>query len=517
MVWPLLAAFALLWRGAAGDGGLICRDEDVSFFRASVCADGMIGDGSKCACSDGQAGGCPLSGRREYLPPRALVEEVYYNKRVMYCDRVFRLALSKHLLTTRNVTKHTGYPQDCTKPNECHKPSLGKYIRYNSLMQFHAFGGRPGEKLYDFTYPFGFRWAQGLCEADLAGTWDCGFKPTSKLLDEHANSLHALLAKLEKSSSSPDDVHEKTEKFVACVGEKVDAARQGRKNHVAQLLLYARLTYLLSRPSNAVDKYLSSHTVTLNPLIALSYFKERFSANMTFQDLNEHGGGTFHRQPPSVSMHVRQGDSCDKMLNHSVPNMVNYLEKRPENENHGQSLRPCFSVDVYMEALRSIRSRYGSLRVYLSTDSKEMIARAHKETSFTWVFVNSSRAVYNDRESLGIYKYIDYLNSNANEVVLFGGLADLALLSRGDIFLGAFSSHFSKVAYYSMVGQHLRVLPFVSLDYPLDCDTTDSCTPQDLEARHPTMEDLATWAPECLRGKLPWSPGENSDPCGVYI
>ena len=98
-----------------------------------------------------------------------------------------------------------------------------------------------------------------------------------------------------------------------------------------------------------------------------------------------------------------------------------------------------------------------------------------------------------------------------------GGLADLALLSRGDIFLGAFSSHFSKVAYYSMVGQHLRVLPFMSLDYPLDCDTTDSCTPQDIEARHPTMEDLATWAPECLRGKLPWSPGENSDPCGVYI
>jgi hypothetical protein len=146
-----------------------------------------------------------------------------------------------------------------------------------------------------------------------------------------------------------------------------------------------------------------------------------------------------------------------------------------------------------------------------------MIARAHQETSLTWVFINSSRDVYNDRESLGIYKYIDYLNSKANEVVLFGGLADLALLSRGDIFLGAFSSHFSKVAYYSMVGQHLRVLPFVSLDYPLDCDTTDSCTPQDLEARHPTMEDLATWAPECLRGKLPWSPGENSDPCGVYI
>jgi hypothetical protein len=201
-----------------------------------------------------------------------------------------------------------------------------------------------------------------------------------------------------------------------------------------------------------------------------------------------------------------------------VLNMVNYLEKTsPESVNKGQPLRPCFSVDVYMDALRHLRSRYGSLRVYLSTDSKEMIERAHQETDYTWVFANTSRAIFNNRDNMGIFKYIDYLHDNANEEVLFGGLADLALLSRGDIFLGAFTSHFSKVAYFSMVGQHMRILPFISLDYPLDCDTTDSCTSEDLEKRHSSMEDLATWAPECYRGKLPWSPGEDKDPCGVYL
>ena len=45
----------------------------------------------------------------------------------------------------------------------------------------------------------------------------------------------------------------------------------------------------------------------------------------------------------------------------------------------------------------------------------------------------------------------------------------------GDIFIGAFTGHFSKLGYYLMVGRTMKLLPFVSLDYSLACDTTDVC------------------------------------------
>jgi len=495
---------------ALGDDEKPCTIADVSFFRSLSCKDGMIGQGPDCVCS--QQVGCRLNGLRAYLPERSMVNDAYYNKQEYKCNRMFRLALSKYLVTTKRVTKRNGYPQDCKKANECHRPSLGKYIRYNSLMQFHAYKGLGANDTFiDFQYPFGFRWAASVPACAAVGkdnSWDCGLLPFSQALQEQASSSDSIV---ERGGAQG----ESTKQFLESTMSLVDLLRREKKNHVVQVMLYARMLNLVTRPGAVLQKYVAENTVTLNPHVALNYFKEQYKDNFTLHDTNSHGLGTFHRPPPTVSMHVRQGDSCDKVLDHLAGDLTNYLTKTAS----GAVERPCFSVDVYMTALHALREKYGILRVFLSTDSQEMLKRVQKEPSFTWVFTNSSRAMFSGRSpaAMGNQRYIDYLPDSDNQEVLLGGLADLVLMSRGDIFLGAFSSHMSKLAYYAMVGHHLRILPFHSLDYSLDCDTVDSCTKEDINRRNLTLEALAMWAPECIHGAIDWSPPKDKDPCGVYL
>lgn len=499
-----------------------CTVADISFFRSLHCPDGSIGESSSnCVC--GNNNGCELLGLRRYLPRRDVFDEIYYNKHVLMCDRLFKMAFSAHLMKNKNMTKHSGYPQDCRVPNECHTPSLGKFIRYNSLMQFHAYRGLANDTLFDFQYPWGFRWARDIRSCDVDGatrnSWECAFSPFSKSLEQD-------LANRDKRLLHPDKreapISEATATLLDSLMPYVDEMRRQRRNNMAQLLLYGRILYTISQPSNLVQKYISEHTITLNPHVVLSYSKEKFNGSASTSALApvESGGrrpigNPLHKAPPTISMHVRQGDSCDKVLDHMVEDMTHYITK---NSSNGEVVRPCFSIDVYMIALRALREKYGSLQVYLSTDSQEMMHRAQLEVDFTWVLINSSRSAYANPNNLrGNMKYVDFFESSSNEAVLFGGLADLNLLARGDIFLGAFTSHFSKIAYYAMVGHHMRVLPFHSLDYPLSCDTTDTCTKEDLAHRNLTIEQMVQWVPECLHGVLDWSPSSDRDPCGIYL
>ena len=89
-------------------------------------------------------------------------------------------------------------------------------------------------------------------------------------------------------------------------------------------------------------------------------------------------------------------------------------------------------------------------------------------------------------------------------------------MRRGDIFLGAFSSHFSKIAYYIMAGEKMFLPPFISLDYPLSCDTTDACSAEDIIRRNLTIEQIISRAPECQREDDGGWVEKGRDPCGIY-
>lgn len=475
-----------------------CAPSDISFFRSLVCKDGAIGQGAGCACANAKGGGgCELQSLRSYLPDRSVFDDIYQNKHVHACDKVFALAFSRHLHKTRAVAPHNGYPQDCKKENECHKPSLGKYIRYNSLMLFHAYRGQANDLLPDVAYSFPFRWAVkvDVCK-DAVATWACAFASLSQTLRDHDRELAQAQALAQTQHAGLN-----LTAAIDALMPLVDAARRGGRNRLVQLLLYARTLSLLSAPSAVVKEYAARRLVMLPASLSGAAEPDR-TASVT--------------KPPAVSMHVRQGDSCDLVLTRAEPNMTHYLRQvfNPAT-NKTSSARPCFSVDVYLQALRELHAQYGSTRVYLATDSAEMLRRIRAEPAFTWVLVNTTVAQYQGRAP-GPDGYIDYLPSSANEAVLLGGASDLHLLSHGDIFLGAFSSHLSKLAYYAMVGRQMRPLPFRSLDYPLSCDTSDPCTAEDIRSRAMDVERIVMWAPECLRGVLAWSPGEDRDPCGIY-
>lgn len=109
----------------------------------------------------------------------------------------------------------------------------------------------------------------------------------------------------------------------------------------------------------------------------------------------------------------------------------------------------------------------------------------------------------------------------------FSAVADIELLKRGDIFIGTLASHFSKLLYASMVGYQMRMLPFISLDFPMVCDTIDACSDNEVLGRNQTIEEIVLRNPACERagairsnlfaesGLAGWLP-EDKDNCNIY-
>lgn len=84
------------------------------------------------------------------------------------------------------------------------------------------------------------------------------------------------------------------------------------------------------------------------------------------------------------------------------------------------------------------------MQVYLSTDSEEMVQRIALEPAFTWIYLQESRANF-DLKNHKKLTWVEHRSDAFNREVLFTAVADMAIVKYGDIFIGAFTSHFSKV------------------------------------------------------------------------
>jgi hypothetical protein len=71
---------------------------------------------------------------------------------------------------------------------------------------------------------------------------------------------------------------------------------------------------------------------------------------------------------------------------------------------------------------------------------------------------------------------------------------------------GDWRSHMSKLAYYLMAGAKMRLPPFVSLDFPLSCDTIEDCNDDNIHQRYQGLQEMISHARECLR--VGYGPGE---------
>ena len=63
--------------------------------------------------------------------------------------------------------------------------------------------------------------------------------------------------------------------------------------------------------------------------------------------------------------------------------------------------------------------------------------------------------------------------------------ADLDLLKHEQVFLNTLSSTYSRLTFLAAAGHHATVPPFLSLDFPLSCESLDLC----LVGRDKTAEE----------------------------
>jgi hypothetical protein len=102
-----------------------------------------------------------------------------------------------------------------------------------------------------------------------------------------------------------------------------------------------------------------------------------------------------------------------------------------------------------MEILYRLAKLYNVRRVFLSTDSQEMIDRTLNESAFNWIYLNNSRSFFDNGRG-----WIEKRLDTDNEGILFSSVADMNLLQYGDIFLGSFAGTYSKTGYYMMYEEH---------------------------------------------------------------
>ena len=466
-----------------------CNSSEISFFQLlRSCPDGIMGQGPDCACHQKD---CRVAYMRSYLPP--MNEDWFraFNKssRQNQCDDAMGRQFSNYLMGSFSFVKLEGYPVGyrCSTNlvsflirnktyHQC-THTLGKYIRYNSLYLYHLFSQLKSKILVDISYSVSWRSTRGI--------------PHCSGMDSNHHGWRCFFNDL--STTAPTNTRKKSHaKISKKLIKKIDNIRSTKLNHAVQILLYGRLLLSLVTPNKMMIEFASRHRVTVNAVTS------------------ENGNsGDF----PTVSMHVRQGDSCDFIVSSEKDystGKLSYLNKSLSYR------RPCYSVDVYMKKLYRLQSIYGVKTVYLATDSEEMIRRVHTETRFTWVFINITRQIFDYKATTIRDDWVDFYSDDENGLASVSAVADLLLMKSGDIFLGAFTSHFSKLSYYLMAGSQMRIPPFISVDYPLSCGTTDHCSDRYIRSNNRTIEEIIKWTPECLRRSSGGWLADDADDCGLY-
>ena len=484
------------------------------------CDDGYMGVGLECSCPQLE---CRIAHARMFLPNLTAYSKYYTNQEE--CDYDLGLQLTRDIELKSSFVREKGYPLDMSD-QECalrvehedynvhriYHPcsvSIGKYLRFNSLFMYHRFAATARSRnklaidtLVDIEYPYEWKWARGIPA--------CSTKPPALALDTQTAYQGWNCAFQDFSAAVTGYTRDvKLHNTSRVVLQQLRILKRTRPNNAAQIPLYGKILEILATPSALVKQYMRKH------LISVQRGRCAESARLHGSESDSTGlhGRDSIKPPPSVSMHVRHGDSCDYISN---------IELSPENvDSHASRKykRPCFAIEVYMARLRELQRRYAVRTVYLSTDSQQMIdyvlqltaRNSNDNDDFEWIFMNISRDVFDFSNG-----WVDFYNSSVNELVTFSAVADLEIIKQGDIFLGALSSHFSKLGFYIMAGHKMRLPPFVSLDLPLGCDTVDSCGMADIMARRQSVLDIIQWAPECRRK---WDGGwiENDrDPCGMY-
>ena len=244
----------------------------------------------------------------------------------------------------------------------------------------------------------------------------------------------------------------------------VDAvlAGMGQERNAVQFFLTGQMSRLLMRPSTKVHDFIGRHLVRVN--------------NVAGAD--EH---------PAAAIHVRRGDSCYEKK---------WLKKKIDMDIYPKRMRPCYRTAVYVDALKRMRRDYGVRTVYVATDSVGLINQLHQNEfpDFNWVYLNFSRSTFNDNSH-----FIEFREDLNMDDVSLSFAAELELVSRADMYVGALSSNYGRLMAAAISGRTGTAPPFVSIDgHSHCCHVGEMCTPAGITKQGRTLRKCLILGGTCM-------------------
>ena len=423
----------------------LCKPTDLSFFSLFDVPDGYL---KHRDANLTQSRLCPLSANhgvdscriqflRQYLPDPTYFVKFLNNVKSNGCDKDLSLYLG-YWMKTLSKSVYTRPSYNYTSLDG--KKTIGNYLRFSAMIQYRLFNGNNSDILINVGYlsqpnQKGWPWTNRnrKCKGSYSD-WSCAFMPFTGLsgrefdlfTHENNNSMFAF------GKMSRDDIL---------------SYRKTRVNSSVQLLYFGKIASIYAEPNDMIKDYLAKNLVHISRGSFLTngsrMVVKRFSSFKRFED---YVTSNISNRGISVSMQVRQGDSCDWVIHRWDPTISRIWDRKKKG---GRRVRKCFALNVYMEHLYRLQKMYNVKTVYLSTDSQDMIDLAKKESKFDWIFLDNSRHKFHFNESGANWarNWIEFRHDVFNEEILFSSVADLNLLKYGDIFIGQFSSLFSKLAY----------------------------------------------------------------------
>jgi hypothetical protein len=127
-----------------------------------------------------------------------------------------------------------------------------------------------------------------------------------------------------------------------------------------------------------------------------------------------------------------------------------------------------------MAAAAKMRQRYGAKTILLATDSADVLREAEaRYPQFNWMWHTFDRHKVGGGESHdGMSKGLAFIEKREaegkldNDVVTTSALADMQLLSRGDMFIGSSLSVYTRLAFLLIHGRRGVLPPFHFVDSP---------------------------------------------------
>lgn len=189
--------------------------------------------------------------------------------------------------------------------------------------------------------------------------------------------------------------------------------------------------------------------------------------------------------PLRISLHLRRADSCDHERNSTT-----YRKTTSQLDSPAQpsSLRKCYETAVYLNALRRVKKileennngqqqqQQRQIEVYLSSDNAgSLISEIRSDfpnlyKAITWHVLDY------DRETFNYNGMIEGDDHDKHAMLGESAVADLWLLSHGEVFIGHLGSRFGKVSYLLATARHNRFVPFFSVDgHSYCCEIDEAC------------------------------------------